>query len=472
MITVKQSICATMLLSAPYSLLGCAGPELIDSEAGEFQVSAANTGEQGPQPANFVDTRFTQRTVDDAIPGPAFAHTADVNGDGQLDVIASAFGKSSGFGIPSGEVRIYQYDGDFDRWRHSNIVASEDGVYFPNHVTTADIDGDGDLDAFVPHGFLACTVPFVGPGNCGGLRWYENLGGADADRWQAHVIVDSGAPLFYHQVEFIDFDGDGIRDIVTVGEKKGGFFFDPDRAQAQWFKGTSGPERFETTPRIMGEGLGSIPTVRDIDGDGDLDVASAEFFAPGNDSFTWFERVADPSPANPAGLFERHVIDNDSGPSIMLTFVDDLYGDGILRAVGANHTNTAKFPADPWESAVFAFEVPADPRELWIKTQLSSGIQSRAGSPFAPQGAPGIFGTGDVDNDGDIDILLSGDGDPNVYWLEQLAPGDFETQLLVENMGQAGAMQVADLDGDGRSELLVSSYEEDRLLLLQFEAPF
>ncbi|MCH9681640.1 MAG: FG-GAP-like repeat-containing protein, partial [Deltaproteobacteria bacterium] len=185
-------------------------------------------------------------------------------------------------------------------------------------------------------------------------------------------------------------------------------------------------------------------------------------------SFAWYERIEGPTDENPAGEFVRHEIDDDAGPSIQLTFVEDLYGDGVLRAVGANHTNTSKFPADKWESAVFAYEIPEDPRQPWPKTQLSTGIVSRPGAFSSPQAAPGIFGAGDMDDDGDIDIVVSGDGDPNVYWLEQVTPGEFETHILVEDMGQAGAMQIGDFDGDGSNETLVSSYEQDALYILRF----
>ncbi|MEM9453920.1 MAG: VCBS repeat-containing protein [Myxococcota bacterium] len=417
------------------------------------------------------DPRFAIEVVDDNVPGPAFATIIDVEGDGTKELLISAFGKGSG--IVPGELRLYhlgpneqgeQGEQGEQSWSHETIVDADEDLRFINHATAEDIDHDGDLDYFVPHGFLACALPFIGPGHCGGLRWYETVGEGE---FVPHVLVPNGSNLFYHVAEFVDFDGDGIEDLVTVAEQKRFWGF-RDRAITQWFKGNDSPERFESTPREIGPGMGSLLSVRDVDGDGDLDIASAEFFARLGASFAWYERVADPSPESPAGEFVRHEINDDSGPSIQLTFVEDLFGDGVLRAVGANHTNTAKFPADPWESAVVAFEIPEDPREPWPKTQLSTGIRSRPGSFNSPQAAPGIFGTGDMDNDGDIDIIVSGDGDPNVYWLEQVAPGEFETHVLMEDMGQAGAMQIDDFDGDGTNEALVSSYERDALYIVRF----
>ena len=136
-------------------------------------------------------------------------------------------------------------------------------------------------------------------------------------------------------------------------------------------------------------------------------------------------------------------------------------GDGVLRAVGANHTNTAQASPDPWESAAFVFTPGADPTQPWAKTQITSGIVSSAGSMLAPMAAPGILGTGDIDGDGDLDVLLSGDGDPRVFWLEQTAPGSFTQHVLETSLGQAGGCVVTDLDGDGANELVVTGYEDN-----------
>jgi hypothetical protein len=91
---------------------------------------------------------------------------------------------------------------------------------------------------------------------------------------------------------------------------------------------------------------------------------------------------------------------------------------------------------------------------------ISEGIESVPSSMFSVMGAPGIFGWGDVDGDGDIDIAVSGDGDKRVFVLEQVAPGEFATRVLAEEMGQAGGMKITDLDDDGNAEIVFTSYEQ------------
>jgi hypothetical protein len=398
------------------------------------------------------------------IAGPAFVGEADINDDGLVDLFVSGFG-GMGFSVPNGTLTVLYNTGDLQNWDVEVVIAESDGIPFPNGVTAEDLDGDGDLDLLVPSGFLVCeAIPIVG-GPCGGIAWYENQQGA----WEQHVIVENTQTLFYHHGELVDLDQDGIRDMVIVGEKRvtGLFGGAEDAAELQWLKGTTTGPLFESTPHTISLGGGSFPRLRDLDGDGDMDIASNEFFFEGG-SFAWFEQVAAPTTENPAGEFVRHVIADDVGPSIMFQFADDLYGDGVSRAVGANHTNTQA--GDSEESAIYVFEVPTDPFDTWTRQQVSTGIVSEPGSQFAPQAAPGIFGLGDVDDDGDTDIVVSGDGDPRIFWLEQQRPGVFETRVAGTGRGQAGGMIVGDYDQDGTHEWLVTSYENNTVEFFKWVA--
>lgn len=89
-----------------------------------------------------------------------------------------------------------------------------------------------------------------------------------------------------------------------------------------------------------GEGLGSLPTVQDADGDDDdLDVASAQSFSR-NGSAPWLEQVA-------PGVWVKHVMVADLGGSIQLS---NLPGVGWVLT---NHTNTTSGPPGTTESGVY-----------------------------------------------------------------------------------------------------------------------
>ena len=64
--------------------------------------------------------------------------------------------------------------------------------------------------------------------------------------------------LFYHHGIVADIDQDGVTDLFTVGERR--YINEEenvDYAEAQWFRGQLMGDRFETTPRIIGPGLGA-----------------------------------------------------------------------------------------------------------------------------------------------------------------------------------------------------------------------
>ena len=377
-------------------------------------------------------------TLDTARGRPAFLLFADLDGDGAPELVASQFAGSGPFG--SGRVDLYRMSrpGEPASFGRRTVM---DGVRFPNAVSAEDLDGDGDADLIVPSGFLACL-----PTDCGGLAVVENTGAG----WTPRRLFERDR-YFYHRVLRADFDGDGTVDWLTVGERKG--LSGPGESRVVLYPGPGYARAV-----VIGEGLGSLPVALDMDGDGDIDVASAEYFGA-KASFAWLENLG-------GGRFERRVIDASSGGAIQLSAVPDLFGDGRTIVVGSNHTNTADDPGAP-ESGVFVFEPGADPRLPWARRRISEGIRSRPSKGPGKQGAPGVFAWGDADGDGDLDIAVHGDGDDRVFLLEQTSPGLFSTHVLAEGMGQGG-VAMADLDGDGAAEVAVSSYERDVLAVLSW----
>lgn len=402
--------------------------------------------------------------IDSRASGPAFAEIADIDQDGEKEIIVTKFGNIRG-SIPNGEVTLYKRNGDLGHWRKYPLITKADNVKFPNQPFVHDVSKNGKLDIVIPTGFFVCeVVPFGKP--CGGLILLEQK----ERGFVRHDIVKPGASMFFHGAIFADVNGNGIEDLITVGERKGKIFGNvKDRAVTLWFKGIKEAPYFESTPRVLAEGLGSIPVLKDITGNGKFDLASGEYFNAKRASFSWLEQLQGISARYPNGLWKRHIIDDNIGPTIMFKLVDDLYGDGKTRGIGTNHTNTAKRNPDPWESAVYVYDMPNNPRKKWKKTKISKGIRSRPGGFMDYQMAPGIFGVGDLLGNGLKDVLVSGDGDDRVFLLEQRSPGNFITHALIEDFGQAGAMKIADIDNDGKNEALISSYETNELMILKLD---
>lgn len=412
----------------------------LNAAAGNWPGPAAPPGLAPPEPRLSAEAAYETIEIDKDPGRPAFILSADLTGDGYPELLVSKFAGSGP--TASGWLDLYTMEkpGDARRWRKKTLA---DGIKFPNMPSLADINGDGRTDILLPYGFLACM-----PGKCGGIEWLENTGGG----WKRHTVIHN-YERFFHRAVLLDADGDGVEDIVAVGEKKG--LFDNGSSEAYFFKGAGGGS-FSEKPAFLAKGLGGIFDVGDIDGDGDEDLASPEYFGR-QASFAWLENAG-------GGQWRRHTIDNTSGGGIHLALAPDLYGDGVTRAVAANHTNTADDASAP-ESAVFVFDIKPG-AETWPKAKISEGIKSRKSPMVGPQGAPGVFGLGDADGDGDTDIVVHGDGDPRVYLLEQVSSGRFRTAVVAENMAQ-GAAVFCDAERDGLPEIIISSYEKNKLLLLK-----
>lgn len=198
----------------------------------------------------------------------------DIDGDGDKDIFAGNHkgelvflpntGSATGFKFSSGAVNPFGF-ANHDLRPPKNYATFENAA--PSFV---DIDGDGDLDAFVGYSYTAKDGLFGLPLDFFGYtEFYRNTGTATAPHFVAEnvnfgltYIGDDTATL-----GFIDIDGDGDFD-AFVGDLNGNLTFFLNT-------GSKTQPNFRVPFTHFGlpkSGYFTDPTFADIDGDGDLDA--------------------------------------------------------------------------------------------------------------------------------------------------------------------------------------------------------
>ncbi|MBD3162901.1 MAG: hypothetical protein GF328_12415, partial [Candidatus Latescibacteria bacterium] len=268
----------------------------IDSGSGRvFWFENAGDGES-----------FTEHEVDDDFYGGEAVGAADLDGDGDLDIVASAFYDHDP-DDRNGRYVWYENDqGDASVWTKHPISGLHWGTEM---VATADIDGDGDLDVYG-----ASTLAYIGNTN-DDLYWFENLDG-DGESWTQRTIDASFDNAT--DAKAADIDGDGDLDVAC--NSYGTHIL-------AWWENLEGDGIDWVQHNVTGfTGLDNSLDVGDLDDDGDLDIAATGFNAL---EAGWFENLD-----GVGGSWAPHVMgDFVKGKDVEIA---DLDGDGVLDVLLTN----------------------------------------------------------------------------------------------------------------------------------------
>lgn len=222
------------------------------------------------------------------------------------------------------------------------------------------------------------------------------------------------------QTSLVDIDKDGDLDWV-VGE----------RTRTWWFEYV-GPDQW--IRHDVGEGVRTDVggTAFDIDGDGWID----QFCGAG-----WYRNTGKPR-TEPFERFDVGTIGCHDNVAA------DINGDGKLDVVAISDQKA--HPVTVW------YEIPPNPREKWISREGHLTAEHKIGGGI--HGGVGPHGVGDLDGDGDNDVVrgdvwfenLDGKG---LQWAEHAVltpPGGNRP----DRYGLAIKVWVCDLDGDGDLDIV------------------
>ena len=327
----------------------------------------------------------------------------DLDGDGDDDLFVA---NAAYYGRPGNTVWFNNGEGLF-------VDSGQKlGDSFSRAVALGDLDGDGDLDAFVANG-------------------------SEADPQPDSVWINNGEGLFSRKqsvgnshsrdVQLGDLDSDGDLD-AFVGNSN----FDRGQGEASLVWLNNGLGSFADSGQRLGGALVQGLDLGDLDGDGDLDA----FLANGLS-----ER--DYGRANTIWLNDGHARFADSGQRLSDRIsqdvaLGDLDGDGDLDAFVAN-------------GGLEGGDVVPD--EVWLNDGHAHFSDSGQRLGF---GASLGVALADLHGDGHLDAFVAGYFDGNRVWLND-GRGSMALNALDTNSERATAVAAADVDGDGDFDALLAN---------------
>jgi hypothetical protein len=403
---------------------------------------------------------FAPRVAAQNLPGSVAVHAADFDGDGRVDLVAAAedvnqfvWLHNNGAQPPAFDLRLV-----------SSGPQPPAGQDFAKSVYAADIDRDGDADV----AFASEQQNKIG--------WYENTnrGGAFVE----HIIATN--MLHAKSVYVEDVDGDGDADILaTAGESNVVALYENRRGRPVTF-----------VPYVINGGARGAHSVTaaDMDRDGDLDVLSA---SRDDNSILLYPNLA----SHRTALFDRqtqYVVNTYREPRMAAGVDLDNDGDqdivSVADEVVAWHRNEGGLPPNftrfiisekleggRWIHAadidgdgdqdLFVADTNAN-RIIWYETQLPApGAAPAFVERLITDRATGVrdVHSADLDGDGDLDLYAAGGVGDTVAWYEQKRGAGiiFEERIIVNNIQYPRSSFAADLNLDGRLDLMSASAEDN-----------
>ena len=178
----------------------------MDNDGDVDVIAAAETGDDVSWWANDgtpSNDSWTETIIDGDFDGARSVHTADMDSDGWMDVVAVA--------KEGDDVSWWVNDGTPGgaNWTEYTIDGSFNGA---DDVFTVDVDGDGDLDVLASSEIN------------GGIAVWINDGSPDNADWDESTVNTSS---YWSAVGAVDMDSDGDIDIYATnsdGDKVSGFY--------------------------------------------------------------------------------------------------------------------------------------------------------------------------------------------------------------------------------------------------------
>lgn len=338
------------------------------------------------------------RNISPTVTTPSWLTNADLDGDGDDDIIHTNLSQKG--------IAYYENLNQSDDFSQQRMIISDHNIRM---VQPADIDNDGDMDLIAVSRFSNLVI------------WFEHLDG------QGNFGPDQ---IISDQVESpeciygADIDGDGDIDIITASKNDN---------KVAWYENIDGQGDFGNQQIISSTASGTrFAYPADIDGDGDVDVVATLL---SDNLVVWYEN------SDGLGDFSDPIIISDEHERPLMVVATDVEGDGDMDLIIS--TNPIFIDA----TLVF--------QENLGGTFATADVLFEEGANSSDEL---YFDLGDLDGDGDDDILLS---DPTQYseirWFRNNGSSSFAGPIKVDDdVTSPKYVTIIDIDDNGIGDPVVT----------------
>ncbi|NNK64919.1 MAG: VCBS repeat-containing protein [Gemmatimonadetes bacterium] len=310
-----------------------------------------------------------------------------------------------------------------------------------NSMAFADADGDGDVDLFWGDYFEPGLLLIQNFGTCDRPDLRSTPEPLQAD---GELIATSG----YNAPYPADIDGDGDLDLF-VGVLGGAFNANRTASDnLHWFERTAEGTWSERTRRFLSQvdvGSESVPALVDLEGDGDLDLV-----------------VGSKLDAGALDSGRLHIYENVGGPRAprfesrgRVRLADSYHYAPVFADLDAD--GTPEMLLGTWNDDVRLFASVPGPEAGWEPVLDGPLVE-------LPRGSHSVPAAGDLDGDGDLDLLVGESSGEINFFRNVGSPTEPRFELVTEKLddidvGRRSTPVLLDLDGDGDLDLLSGSEE-------------
>ena len=474
----------------------------IDGDGDKDLISADDGRIKWFENTDGNNTHIIQHNIGNFLGKKVFL--ADIDSDSDLDVVV--------YGV----TQVFWFENTDGLGNFGNKIVLDDTIDTLKailDVAISDLDSDGDEDIIISHNGTS--------GNPKPLYWLENDGNAN---FTEHTIATYA---YDTSISVADINADNTKDIITTYQSGGVQYiriYSNDGNQnftTQAFVNDSGTSQLRLsdvdndndfdiiTTTYYGQNLilyknngygifasEAIPAtnlndisyinVSDLDSDGDMDILFTSF---NDDTVAWLENT------NGLGNFDNQTILNSNANGANCIIAYDYNNDGFVDVLSSSkkddkiswYKNNSNINFDSeiiltssinrvrsiaadidgdGDNDVISYSL-ADEKITWYKNNDGLGDFGNQKLIYSDvSGSIHSIAVKDLDNDGDMDIVIGEDGSSSgsiLGWVENLdGQGNFgELQILDSDTSGVKSVLIEDLDNDGDNDVIFSQWNSN-----------